>query len=265
MQFRSLFVAPIPDAAEWFGDETWQMREFQTQVREGILRNPDAPESSIARDNGILPNSMWLNAAFYGVPEAIFFPRWPLVEIGRSVTFVLALFLLGYAYWFQRRRGVPGWLALASCLLLASTRSFFFASHSARFDLLVALGALLALDFLSTIYVRLASRKELTRPEHMGLILFPALCLLLNLHLTRIEFLPYLALLLMMAWRSYGNALAVGFGNLVVVLLLLLPAWLLVGHWSLFGSTPGRSQLVQTFGNLPIFHSVSLAVVRSTV
>ncbi len=263
-QSLSLYTAPQADATRWYGDETWQMRQFQTQMQEGILRNPDAPQSSIFRNNGILPNSLWIDAALYGVPEVLFFPRFSPVVIGRTVTFVMAICLLVYAYWMQRRRGVAPWVSIAFCILLVANRAFFFASHSARYDLLIAFCGLISMDFLAHIFLSLLKENPLQKWEKLLLAAFPALCLAWNIHLVRIEFLPYLAVLIALAIKNYRKALSLIAANAVVVILLLIPALMLVSPWSLFHAGAGDSMLGQTFGNNPVLRVLSPSILRST-
>ncbi len=261
----SLYTAPRPDAVRWYGDETWQMRQFQTQMREGILHNPDAPGSSIFHNNGILPNSLWIDAALYGVPELIIFPTFSPVTIGRSVTFLIAVSLLAYAYWMQRKKGVAPWIALCACILLVASRAFFFASHSARYDLFIAFGALLSIDFLSHIFRSFQNGEPIARREKILLAAFPALCLAWNIHLTRIELLPYLALLIVFAVKNYRKALLLLAANAAVIILLLIPALILVSPWSLFNAGTGHSMLGETFGNNPVMRVFSPSILRSAM
>jgi hypothetical protein len=264
-QSRSLYMAPRPDAVRWYGDETWQMRQFQTQMREGTLRNPDAPQSSISHNNGILPNSLWINATLYGIPELLFFPTFSPVTIGRSVTLFLALFLLAYAYWMQRRRGVAAWMAICACILLEANHAFFFASHSARYDLFIAFGTLISIDFLSHIFHSIQNNEPLGKGEKILLAAFPALCLAWNIHLVRIEFLPYLTVLIAIALKNYRKAFSLLLANVGVFLLLLLPALIIVSPWSLFNSGTGHSMLGETFGNNPVLRVFSPSIFRSTI
>jgi hypothetical protein len=264
-QSLSLYTAPRPDAVRWYGDETWQMRQFQTQMREGILRNPDAPGSSIFHNNGILPNSLWIDAALYGTPELLFFPTFSPVAIGRSVTLFIALTLLAYAYWMQRKRGVAPWMAICVCILLVASRAFFFASHSARYDLFIAFGALLSIDFLSHIFRSIQNGRPIARGEKILLAAFPALCLAWNIHLTRIELLPYLTLLIVIVVKNYRKALSLLAANAVVIILLLIPAIILVSPWSLFNAGTGHSMLGETFGNNPVLRIFSPSILRSAM
>ena len=263
-QSRSLFTAPMPDGGRWYGDETWLMREFQTQMTEGILRNPDAPQSSISHNNGILLNSLWTNAALYGGAEILWFPTYAPVTIGRRVTWLVSLALLVYLFWMLRKWGLPAWVAISACLLFATSRAFFFGSHSARYDLWVAFGALFSLDFLLHIFRALQDKKPLGKTEKILLAAFPALCLAWNIHLVRIEFLPYAVLIAAIARTNYRAALTLLAANAVVLFLLFVPSLILITPWSLFHYGSSKSMFGETLGNNPLSRLFSFSIVWQT-
>src|SRR5947208_2169201 len=51
LQLLSLYTTPRPDCDRWHGDETWLMREFQTQMTEGVMRYPEAVGATIGIRN----------------------------------------------------------------------------------------------------------------------------------------------------------------------------------------------------------------------
>ncbi|MFI5201944.1 MAG: hypothetical protein ACHQNE_06125 [Candidatus Kapaibacterium sp.] len=141
-QLRSLFVFPEPNSLRWFGDETWLMTEATQQITTGVVRYPLAIGSQLEHGKGVVLGMTWLSAVLYGLPAWI--ADHDPVAVGRSVTAVLAVLLLISLYVSSRMLGASRMASAIAVLLLISTRSFFFASHSARPDLLAGMIVLLA-------------------------------------------------------------------------------------------------------------------------
>ena len=137
LQIHSLFIFPQPNSLRWFGDETWLMSEATQQIATGVVRYPLAIGSTLAQGKGLVLSMTWLSALLYGLPAEIV-ARDP-VAVGRIVTAGMALALLLTLYGCARSLGASRFAAGLSVLLLVCTRSFFFASHSARPDLLAGL------------------------------------------------------------------------------------------------------------------------------
>jgi len=142
-QLRSLFVFPEPNSLRWFGDETWLMTEATQQITTGIVRYPLAVGSQLESGKGVVLGMAWLSAVLYGLPAWI--AGHDSVAVGRCVTAILSIALLFALYASSRMLGSSRMASATAILLLLSTRSFFFASHSARPDLLAGMIVLLAI------------------------------------------------------------------------------------------------------------------------
>jgi hypothetical protein len=134
LQLRSLFIFPQPNSFRWFGDETWLMTEAVQQIATGLVRYPLAIGSTLEHGKGLALSMTWLSALLYGLPALI--EGHNIVAVGRIVTAVFAMGLLALLYDCSRLLGASRFASALSILLLVCTRSFFFASHSARPDLL---------------------------------------------------------------------------------------------------------------------------------
>ena len=144
LELLSLYSTPVPDSYLWWGDESWLMIEFRTQILTGVFQHPYALSSSLARGSGILFGNMWVPALFYGIPATIVSPiAMDIVLLGRTVTAIFAFTLLVALYEIVRRLTADRLLALFSVLLLLTSRSFLLTSHSARYDILSALAIII--------------------------------------------------------------------------------------------------------------------------
>lgn len=149
MQARSLFVFPVPDSIRWFGDESWLMTESIATVETGTVHHPHALSSTLNAPKAFLPvGAAWLRTAIYGVPGYLFYPDINPVHVGRFVTWVLSLILAGASLWIVRKHTGSTVYGLAAALILVSTLSFFYSSHSARPDLLKGLIILLIASWM---------------------------------------------------------------------------------------------------------------------
>ncbi len=147
MQLRSLFVFPEPNSFRWYGDETWLMTEAHQQLSTGKVTYPLAIGSQLAHGKGLVLSMTWLSAVLYGLP--IWLSGQDPVATGRIVTAMLALGLLFSLYFTSRTFGVSRLASALVILFLVGTRAFFFASHSARPDLLAGLIVMLVIGSLS--------------------------------------------------------------------------------------------------------------------
>jgi hypothetical protein len=248
-QFSSLYLTPRPDCDRWHGDETWLMREFGTQMTTGVMRYPEALDATIGERNTFPVSSMWLNAVVYGVPVTIFHNYASIVDVGRTVTGVLTIVLLFAVYWIARQLGARReWAALA-ILVLITTRTFFLASHSARYDIWVGLGVLLAW-FTA---IRLIRSKERISWLLFGFSL--PLLLVWNIHALRIAgALWAFAFFAAGGWKSVKSLVstvasaAIGFAILAAIYLAFSGSIMLSDPHS------GGSQFDQVMKNIPILH-----------
>jgi hypothetical protein len=138
LQLRTLYTVPVFDSVRWGGDETWLMREFVHQAAHGVLLYPESFGDPV-RTNGVLAGSMWGDALLYGVPGIIFFPQYDYVSIGRTVTAMLSLLLIGSLYFIARSLKIDPLLCSLAVGLMVMSQGFVWASHSARYDLLTGL------------------------------------------------------------------------------------------------------------------------------
>jgi hypothetical protein len=139
LQLLSLYSTPVPDSYLWWGDESWLMIEFRTQIIHGVFRHPYALGSSLASGSGLILGNMWVPAILYGIPAALVdAPKMDIVLLGRSLTALIAFTLLVAVYEIVRRFTSDRLVALFSVILLLTSRSFLLTSHSARYDILNA-------------------------------------------------------------------------------------------------------------------------------
>jgi len=213
--FQYLYVAPIQNAYWWSSDETWLMSEYHSFLTTAHYINPTAPGSAYAQATGVLFGSCYLTALLYGLPALIL--KFPIIDIGRTVTFSIGLFTLFTLWFFAKRYRAPTWLALFGCVLLASTLCFFVMSHTVRYDLLVGFAVLVFVALL-----------PLVREQRSGLSIAFGLtlpfCLLLNGHLLiyLTLALAYFAFLTKPRWNIFIGSMIAGFVALFGIQFLLL-------------------------------------------
>jgi hypothetical protein len=141
---KYLYTTPFPNSwIFWSGDETQAMQEERAQIEHGIYQYPSAYGSIYSKHSGVLKGSVWITSVVYG-GAAILTGLNP-VEVGRSVSFILGLVLLGAMFAIARYFRVSASLAMFGVFLLASSICLFMNSHSARYDVLVSLTAILTL------------------------------------------------------------------------------------------------------------------------
>ncbi|MFI5201955.1 MAG: hypothetical protein ACHQNE_06180, partial [Candidatus Kapaibacterium sp.] len=180
LELLSLYSTPVPDSYLWWGDESWLMIEFRTQILTGVFRHPYALGSSLAQGSGVVFGNMWVPALFYGVPAALVSPvAMDIVLLGRTVTAVFAFTLLVALYEIIRRLTADRLLALFSVLLLLTSRSFLLTSHSARYDILTALA------IITGVYILLRHGAKWNRAATAAIVGFlTAAMLLITVHVT---------------------------------------------------------------------------------
>src|SRR5665213_3647836 len=71
-QVRLLYVFPQPDGARWWGDETGQILELRSELKDGYAHIPTALGSSVAITNGLVRGNSWFAAVIYGIPAILF-------------------------------------------------------------------------------------------------------------------------------------------------------------------------------------------------
>ncbi len=257
MQLRSLFIFPELNSFRWFGDETWLMTEAKQQITTGIVRYPLAIGSTLEHGKGLVLSMTWLSALLYGLPAWI--AGTSPVAIGRVVTAVLAISLLAVLYGSARTLGASRCASTLAILLLVSTRSFFFASHSARPDLLAGL---MVLAFVTICTKMLHLGKERSARWWFGygaIVVFFALS-------SSIHLLTLLGpVSLYFFWRLGGatkwNYAASAFGGAVIMMFILVIVYYsTTGNIALFSSSIGPVQFHDVLSSIPIRRPFSRSV-----
>jgi hypothetical protein len=234
LQLRSLYSTPIPDSYLWWGDESWLMIEFRTQILDGVFRHPFALGSSLNHGSGFILGNMWISALLYGIPSAIV-DTMDIVLLGRTITALFAFTLLIALFAIIKRATLDRHLALVCVILLVTSRSFLFTSHSARYDILNALAILIGVFVL----LRL-SRRRITQREAAIVGFIAAASMLVTIHVTLSLFIAAAFTVYFSSeqrWKSFG--LFCGGAATFVILLALISY--VRAQSSLFGSGTGGS------------------------
>jgi hypothetical protein len=175
-ELTALFSTPIPDSYLWWGDESWLMLEFKAQIASGHFHHPFALGSTLQQGSGPIFSNMWITALLYG-GAATLFKSTNVIIVGRTVTVLLATGLVFALYEIVRKLTNERLLAIFAVILLISSRSFFFTSHSARYDILSA-GAIV-LGFFLLLTHKLNTTKIATLAGALS-----ALGLIVSIHVT---------------------------------------------------------------------------------
>jgi hypothetical protein len=254
----SLYSFPLPDSARyWFGDESWLMLEARTQILEGVLRHPYAYGATINHYIGLLGNT-WLASLIYGLPAAILAGRFPIIMIGRTVTFLIALLTIYEVYRLLLRTTKRHWFATFGVLLLVTTSTFAVSSHSARPDLLIGLVVLLAVGYFAG-----RDAKLYTKPSEW--FAFGAIMTLLGLTIAvhLVTLLAPFALFVMLKKGGFRNLKLAGSALLGVIVangILTLVYYSTTGDLSLFGAHGQHVQFLDVALQKPILRPFSRSV-----
>ncbi len=257
-QLQSLFVFPQPNALRWFGDETWLMTEARSQVTEGVSRYPLAVGTSLTQSKGAVLGMTWLSGVLYGVPALVL--HGSVVSVGRMVTMLIGLSLLGLFYFGAMRWKVDRRIALLGMILLVANRAFFFASHSCRTDLLAG-----AIVFAVVIALELRHKCGPDSLRSIELILLGSglsfFAVSSSLHLLTLLF----PIGIFYLWRFGAlrdwRASLIASGAAIGMFALLLAIYLLTTHsLSLWTFTAGNSQFNDVVHEVPILRPFSRSV-----
>ncbi len=139
---RTLYQFPVADGFRWYGDEMWMLLGWKTLLTHGRMAVPVALSSQLLFSPGLLLGSQWVAAFFYGIPQLLVSGGSDIVDVGRTVSFVLGLSILGLLMWAAYRFGIRMSIAVLTIALLATTRNFTFATHSARYDIMTGFALL---------------------------------------------------------------------------------------------------------------------------
>ncbi len=249
----------MPDSARWWGDETGQIIELKAELHDGFAHIPIGFGSTVAVTNGIVRGNSWLAAIVYGLPAIVFSSLADLVSIGRTVTAILSVVLVGFLFYAMRAFGVDRLLALFATLLLISTRSFFFASHAARLDVAAGLALVGCVFYLSQVFERwtLASCQPSAR---WFFLLGAGMLLLATLSIHLLTLLAPIGLLALYHFGAFKHLshLGAAVGGVLAVAAVLFAIYVISGApITLFGTTVLHTQFHSVIDEIPITKLIS--------
>jgi hypothetical protein len=262
LQLQSLFIFPQPNSLRWFGDETWLMTEAVQQIATGVIHYPLAIGSTLEHGKGLVLSMTWLSSLLYGLP-ALIVGHDP-VAVGRVVTAVLAFGLLLSVYFCARWLGASRFASALAVLLLVCTRSFFFASHSVRPDLLAGI-IVLAFVVICTKFAK--QGRELETWEWFG---YGALVVFLAFS-SSIHLLTLLGpVSLYFLWRLGGTqrwslTAPAMTGAMGMMAILIAVYYCTTGNLTLFAVTAGPVQFHDVISSIPIRRPFSRSVQVSNI
>jgi hypothetical protein len=253
----TLFVFPVPDSYRWYGDETqtWMLLGWKNLLAHGKLTVPIALGSTLEQAPGLLLGSAWIPALFYGLPQLLFSAEIDPITIGRTVTFIFAAASVVMILWAGRRTHAPLSAVLLSVCLLITTRSFSFASHSARYDMITGF-ALLA--FIAAYWVRLERRNCTSRFAFFFGFLATVAAMAVSPHLEVLLILPALYLAWYFGCFRNWKSIAVNLGGVLLAIAIFVAAYMIANrHVNIGGALTEENQAASYLKNLPIMHPLS--------
>ena len=238
------------------------MLELRTELQDGVARIPTALGSSVAITNGLVRGNSWFAAILYGVPVLLLSNVANVVTIGRTITFVLSIGLLFVMYRMMLVSQVPRILALSGVLLIAASRSFFFASHAARLDVAAGIALLVFVWYLSS---RDSAMKQARwKPSVLWYFCYGAAIIFfasLSIHLlTLLGVLSCYMLWRMGAFRKPSAIIAVVGGAVVMLGFFVLIYTILGAPFSIYGPSVAPNQFQSVAAELPILRPFSRSV-----
>jgi len=263
LSLHTLDQFPIMDGLRWYGDETWMLLAWKHLLTHGTTIVPIALGSQLLSSPGLLLGSPWIAAIFYGFPQLLAPVGTDIVGVGRAVSFVLGIGVLGVLAGAAYRLRINMQCAALAIALLATTRNFSFATHGARYDILTGLALLAFVTVVATLLHDSTNKRG--GVKGMG----SATYLLIGAAGMFIPFTisPHLEVLLppivlFSAWRIgairsvKGTAAFVSGGMIGSVVIILLYA---VGNhtFSLASGISSDNQFGSVLNNLPIRHLFS--------
>jgi hypothetical protein len=265
LQLLSLYSTPVPDSYLWWGDESWLTIEFRTQILHGVFRHPYALGSSLTQGSGFVLGNMWVPSIFYGIPAALVDPlKMDIVLLGRTVTAMFAFTLLIAVYEIVRRFSQDRLIALFSVILILTSRSFLFTSHSARYDMLNALAIAIGIYLL----MRLLRGNALRLPISMSCAfitgLMVATSMLVTIHVTLCLMLAAFISILYRSPKKKIFATIAFFAGAISFVAILIGISMLRGQTTLFGSS-GTNAFVLNFHDIPALRIYSRSVQFATL
>ena len=262
MQLSSLFIFPLPNSLRWFGDETWLMSEAKSQITTGIVRYPLAIGSTLEYGKGVVLSMTWLSSLLYGIPAALIHAD--PVMIGRIMTALLSLALGIALYACARRLGADRLSASVAVLLLVSSRTFFFASHSCRPDVLAGL---IVISFVTT---GTTLSRSVIEKSGLWWLAFGAIVAFLavtsSIHLLTL----LIPVSVFFVWKLSGSKrlscrveFAIGAMGMLGILVLIY--YITTGNLTLFAPASGRVQFNDVLSSIPVLRPFSRSVQTANI
>jgi hypothetical protein len=266
-QFSSLYYFPQYDGARFWGDEFGQVIELKHELEHGYAAIPTGKGATVAVTNGIVRGNSWLAEFVYGLPAVLFYPSFDLVAIGRTVTAVLSIGLLAALFISLRRFGSSQLVAVAALLLLVTNRSFVFASHSARLDIVAGLAVLAWTAYCTYLYRK--QREATWSPTTLWYLGFGAVTFALatlSIHLLTLLGPVALFALLVLSKGDRLRATALGAAGVLLVAAVLFGTYAMTGApITLFGETSHHIQSHDVLDAMPAFSPFSWSVQSSNL
>ncbi|HWF45225.1 MAG TPA: hypothetical protein VG537_11340, partial [Candidatus Kapabacteria bacterium] len=145
----SLYYLPVADSYRWYGDETWMMLGWKSLISHGTASVPIALSSILQQSPGLLLSSGWISALFYGVPQLFLPSTINIVSAGRTISFLFGIATLFFLGWYAIRLRVSAIFVVLAIILLLSSTSFVYATHSARYDVIIGFTILTFLGYFA--------------------------------------------------------------------------------------------------------------------
>ena len=260
--FQTLYQFPVPDTYRWYGDETqtWMLLGWKNLLAHGRLIVPIGLESMLEQSPGLFLGSSWFPAVWYGLPQLLAPSHVDPVSIGRTVTFafaLLTLLVIGFTAYYLK---ISASMTVLSLALIATTRTFTFASHSARYDMITGFTVTAFIAFFA-VRVQNSSPNRLTCSRSFAFLLgFAALMagFTISPHAGTLLFLPTIFIVWYFgALRNVWNFLAL-FTGAIAAFAVLAGAYLAANdHFALAGITAGDNQANSYLSHLPVLRLFS--------
>ncbi|GEM_PF-892972 len=193
---KSLYVFPVADSYRWYGDETWMLLAWKNLLRHGTLSVPIALGSTLEHSPGLMLGSPWLSAIIYGLPQLLAPFDTDIVAIGRTVSFIVGIACIIMIAWSTRRLQVGVGISAVAIIVLLTTRTFTFATHSARYDMITGMALVWFVGVCAVLLFSPGSPKKI----HYFLLGFFSVIVALTISPHLEILLPPVALYI--AWRS---------------------------------------------------------------
>jgi hypothetical protein len=260
---RTLYQFPVPDSFRWYGDETWMLLAWKNLLVQGRMAVPIALSSQLLSSPGLLLGSSWLGAVLYGVPLLLVPSSLDIVNVGRVISFVLGIGILLFLAWAAYRLGIRVAIAALAMALLVTTRSFTFATHSARYDILTGFALLAFVGIVASLLPALRANSDKRRWNNHFICFLTGGCgVIISFTIS-----PHLEVLLppvtlyaawrLGAFRSMKGAIAFFSGG-VIAMAILIALYTVPNHsFSLAGGIAADNQFGSVLNNLPIHHLFS--------